>query len=86
MNLLGSEVPASQTALYLRTLPAVRERCERVFELAKEGKLQYFEYHADQETSVGDFCLSIIQVRLCNPMLSVFYLVSLDPARFWIQL
>jgi len=86
MNILGSEVPVSQTALYLRTLPAVRERCARVFELAQEGKLEYFKYHPDQETPVADFCLDIIQVCLCNPPLPVSHLTASRTARFWIQL
>ena len=52
-----------QTAAYLRTLPAIRERCSKVHELAKKGELQYFEYHPEKENDVADFCLNIIQVR-----------------------
>lgn len=51
-----------QTATYLRTLPAIRERCSRVHELAKQGKLQYFEYHPDKEDEVAAFCLEIMKV------------------------
>jgi len=49
-------------AAYLRTLPAIRERCGRVYELAKEGKLQYFDYHPEKEADVAAFCVEIMQV------------------------
>ena len=52
-----------QTALYLRTLPAIRERCSRVHALATEGKLQYFDYHPEKEDDAADFCIDIIKVR-----------------------
>ncbi|KAI0694138.1 DUF1688-domain-containing protein [Cytidiella melzeri] len=51
---------AEQTASYLRTLPAIRERCSRVHALAKQGKLQYFEYHPEKEDTVATFCIDII--------------------------
>jgi hypothetical protein len=51
------------TAAYLRTLPAIRERCGRVFELAQQDKLEYFEYHPAKEADVAAFCTKIIQVR-----------------------
>ncbi|THG96249.1 hypothetical protein EW026_g5557 [Hermanssonia centrifuga] len=50
-----------QTASYLRTLPAIRERCTRVHELAKQGKLQYFDYHPEQEDAVASFCLDLMK-------------------------
>lgn len=49
-------------AQYLLTLPAIRDRCSQVHDLAKEGKLEYFEYHPENEKKVADFCLQIIQV------------------------
>ncbi|KAF8202065.1 DUF1688-domain-containing protein [Mycena galopus ATCC 62051] len=49
-----------ETAEYLRTLPAIRHRCTRVFELASENKLQYFEYHPENEPAVTAFCADII--------------------------
>jgi hypothetical protein len=49
------------TAAYLRTLPAIRERCGRVFELAKRGQLEYFEYHPEKEADVAAFCTEIIK-------------------------
>jgi hypothetical protein len=48
---------------YLRTLPSIRERCGRVHDLAKQGKLQYFDYHPEKEEIVTDFCIRIIRVR-----------------------
>ncbi|KAI0088335.1 DUF1688-domain-containing protein [Irpex rosettiformis] len=56
-----AQLTPQQTALYLRTLPAIRERCSRVHALAKEGKLQYFEYHPEKEDGVASFCIDIIQ-------------------------
>ncbi|KAJ3559645.1 hypothetical protein NM688_g216 [Phlebia brevispora] len=50
-----------QTAVYLRTLPAIRERCSRVYELAKEGKLQYFDYHPEKEDAAASFCVSLME-------------------------
>src|SRR5258707_80518 len=46
-------------AQYLLTLPAIRDRCSQVHDLAKEGKLEYFEYHPGNEEQVADFCLEI---------------------------
>lgn len=56
-------------AQYLLTLPAIRDRCSQVHDLAKEGKLEYFEYHPENEEKVADFCLEIIQVT-CTLVLS----------------
>jgi hypothetical protein len=50
------------TAEYLRTLPAIRERCQRVFDLATQGRLQYFDYHPEKEAEVAAFCVHIITV------------------------
>ena len=55
-------IPPQQTAAYLRTLPAIRERCGRVFELAKQSKLEYFDYHPDKEADAAAFCSEIIKV------------------------
>ncbi|GJE99407.1 DUF1688-domain-containing protein [Phanerochaete sordida] len=49
-----------QTAAYLRTLHAIRERCSRVHALAQEGKLQYFDYHPDKD-DVATFCIEIMK-------------------------
>ncbi|KAF9474843.1 DUF1688-domain-containing protein [Pholiota conissans] len=58
---LGGIVPASQIATYLRTLPSIRERCGRVHQLAKEGKLDYFDYHPDKEIDVARFCIQLMR-------------------------
>ncbi|KAF9445426.1 DUF1688-domain-containing protein [Macrolepiota fuliginosa MF-IS2] len=60
MNPLGELTPQT-TAAYLRTLPAIRERCSRVYDLATQGKLQYFDYHPAKEVDAADFCLGIIK-------------------------
>ena len=62
MNLAAFDSPAS-TAAYLRTLPAIRERCGRVHALAQEGKLQYFDYYPHKEQEAAAFCAEIIKVR-----------------------
>lgn len=62
MNLTSVFSPEG-TVAYLRTLPAIRERCGRVFELAQQGKLEYFDYHPEKEADVAMFCTEIIQVR-----------------------
>ena len=59
--------PAGPTSLqeqaaYLQTLPAIRERCADVFDLAQDGKLKYWEYHVEKEIEVIDYCAKIIQV------------------------
>ena len=61
MNILGELTP-QLTAAYLRTLPAIRERCSRVHDLATQGKLQFFDYHPEREAEVAAFCLNIIKV------------------------
>ena len=64
MSVLGNAIPAWETAAYLRTLPAIRERCGRVHDLAKEGKLQYFDYHPDKEEDVAKFCIDLMKVEI----------------------
>jgi Protein of unknown function (DUF1688) len=61
MNLSSIDNPQSKAA-YLRTLPAIRERCQQVYELAKQGKLQYFDYHPDKEADAAAFCVEIMKV------------------------
>lgn len=62
MNIATTLSPEA-TAKYLRTLPAIRERCGRVYDLAKKGQLQYFDYHPEREPDVTAFCIDIIKVR-----------------------
>jgi hypothetical protein len=62
MNPFG-ELNSQTTAAYLRTLPAIRDRCSGVYSLATQGKLLYFDYHPEKEADVVAFCLNIINVR-----------------------
>ncbi|KAI8980595.1 hypothetical protein BD414DRAFT_579468 [Trametes punicea] len=50
-----------QTAAYLCTLPAIRERCGRVHALAQSGELEYFDYHPEKERDAAAFCVNIIK-------------------------
>ncbi|KAI0316040.1 DUF1688-domain-containing protein [Amylostereum chailletii] len=59
MNLVAS-LTIPQKIEYLRTLPAIRERCGRVHQLATEGKLHYFDYHPDKEANAVEYCAKII--------------------------
>ncbi|EIN14439.1 DUF1688-domain-containing protein [Punctularia strigosozonata HHB-11173 SS5] len=59
--MMQSALPLEQKAAYLRTLPAIRERCGRVHDLAKAGKLQYFDYHPEKEPDAANFCVELIQ-------------------------
>ncbi|KIO28293.1 hypothetical protein M407DRAFT_71964 [Tulasnella calospora MUT 4182] len=63
MSLLTVDLASSAAnqVKYLRSLPAIRERCTRVHNLAQRDKLEYFEYHAEKESEVIDFCSQIIQ-------------------------
>ncbi|KAF5374099.1 hypothetical protein D9615_008836 [Tricholomella constricta] len=57
----ASTPSSASTPDYLRTLPAIRENCTRVHDLAKQGKLEYFDYHPDKEVDVAAFCIDIIK-------------------------
>jgi hypothetical protein len=61
MNIAGI-IPLSEKATYLRTLPSIRERCNRVYDLATQGKLQYFDYHSEKEDVAVELCIDIIKV------------------------
>ncbi|KIM64619.1 hypothetical protein SCLCIDRAFT_1213118 [Scleroderma citrinum Foug A] len=60
LSLLSQQDPQVQ-AMYLRTLPSIRECCLKVHDLAKRGGLQYFDYHPEKEDAVIEFCTSIIE-------------------------
>lgn len=52
----------SPDVAYLRTLPAVRERCNQIFaSAAAAGGGEYFAYDASREDAVADYCIAIIQ-------------------------
>jgi hypothetical protein len=61
---LSNNATPKDVAAYLCTPQAIRERCGRVHELAKQGKLHYFDYHPEKEKDVVEFCLGIIKVHL----------------------
>ncbi|SNX83179.1 related to protein urg3 [Melanopsichium pennsylvanicum] len=51
----------SPAVAYLRTLPAVRERCSKIFNaVAINGEGEYFTYDASKEQAVADYCINII--------------------------
>ena len=84
MNIAGI-VPLEQKAEYLRTLPAIRQRCEQVHQLGKEGKLEFFDYHPKKEADVAAFCIDLMKVRkhLVSPGAVMFNSWFLGvPARF----
>ncbi|KAF8585651.1 DUF1688-domain-containing protein [Ramaria rubella] len=60
MNISTTLTPA-QTAMYLKTLPSIRERCTRVHELASQGRLEYFDYAPDREEHTVRYCIEIIK-------------------------
>ena len=62
MPLLTQNLAPELKAQYLLTLPAIRDRCSQIHDLAKDGKLEYFEYHPENEEKVAEFCVGIIEV------------------------
>jgi hypothetical protein len=64
IELVMNLVTAETKVIYLRSLPSVRDRCSKVFEVAKSGNLEFFDYHPEQEVIVAKFCAEIIQVRM----------------------
>ncbi|KAG6335715.1 hypothetical protein ID866_3373 [Astraeus odoratus] len=61
MLALSQDSARAAQAMYLRTLPAIRERCHQVHGLAKQGKLQFFDYHPEREHDVIEFCAGIME-------------------------
>jgi hypothetical protein len=60
---MNINIRPQQTAIYLRSLPAIRERCGRIFQAATQGGLEYFDYHPEKESDVTAFCTDIIKVK-----------------------
>jgi len=46
----------------LSSLPAIRERATRVYEIAKTGKATNFELHEDRLDATADFVVTVILV------------------------
>ncbi|CAO1616522.1 unnamed protein product [Sympodiomycopsis kandeliae] len=57
---MSSDTTPSARVETLRSLPIIRQQSSKVFDLAKNGKAQYFEYHPEKMSKVVDFCLDII--------------------------
>ncbi|KZT59272.1 DUF1688-domain-containing protein [Calocera cornea HHB12733] len=57
----SSHLEPDTQVLYLRSLPAIRQRCSQVFEQAQVGQLNYFDYHPEKESELVDFCITLIQ-------------------------
>lgn len=47
---------------YLRSLPAVRERSQQVFDLIVQGHSDHWDYHPEHLPAVVDFCAALIKV------------------------
>ncbi|GAA5878515.1 hypothetical protein JCM3774_000094 [Rhodotorula dairenensis] len=45
---------------YLRSLPSIRERCQRVFDLAQQDKLDYWTLDLSKEGQIVDFVCKLI--------------------------
>ncbi|KAF8839457.1 DUF1688-domain-containing protein [Paxillus ammoniavirescens] len=71
MPLLSQHSSPRARAMYLRTLPSIRERCTQVHDLAKEGQLQYFHYDPGREEAVIEFCASIMERDFSNEFASI---------------
>ncbi|GAA5863152.1 hypothetical protein JCM1840_002487 [Sporobolomyces johnsonii] len=53
--------PASAAKIdYLRSLPSIRERCQRVFALAEQSKLEYWTLDLSQEPKIVSFVCDLI--------------------------
>jgi len=49
---------------YLRSLDAVRDRSQQVFDLAVQGKADHWDWHEEKLDDVVNYCLKIIQVNM----------------------
>ncbi|KAH8926294.1 DUF1688-domain-containing protein [Atractiella rhizophila] len=52
---------SSERVTYLRSLPAVRETCSKVFEAALKGENEYWDVDLSKETDIVDFVQSLIE-------------------------
>lgn len=59
---LGLSAMDEQIA-YLQSLPSVRERCTKVYALAEQDKLDFWELDASKTADIVEFCCSLIKVR-----------------------
>lgn len=47
---------------YLRSLDAVRDRSQQVFDLVVSGHADHWDWHQDKFDHVVEYCLAIIKV------------------------
>jgi hypothetical protein len=52
----------SSVVAYIRSLPAIRERCSKVYKLAENDQLDHWTLHPDKEDDVVEYCARIIEV------------------------
>jgi hypothetical protein len=57
---MTSTTSSTDKISYLRSLPSIRERCQRVFSLAEESKLEYWTLDLSQEPKIVDFVCELI--------------------------
>lgn len=57
-------LPSPRQVAHLRTLPSIRERCSKVFQLAEKDQLDYFQYNKEKMSDVVEFCSGIIKVSI----------------------
>lgn len=55
---------SEQALRLLHLLPAVRERANIIYAVAKDQKLQYFDFDASNMDRVADYVLETIKVRI----------------------
>jgi hypothetical protein len=49
---------------YIRSLKAVRERSQKVYDLAAQGKLDHWDWDESKLAVVADYCAKMIEVWL----------------------
>lgn len=58
--------PALDPAAYLRSIYAVRERTQLVYEKAKANQLRHFNVDMSKFPETAAYVVSIIKVRICG--------------------
>ncbi|KEI36597.1 uncharacterized protein L969DRAFT_90552 [Mixia osmundae IAM 14324] len=58
-------------AVYFTTLPAIRERCRAVFDIASANRLQYWNVDLSQQDAIVDFCCALIERDYGNKYASI---------------
>lgn len=55
------ETDTPELVTYLRSLTAVRERSQLIFDLARAGEADHWTWHEDKVDEVVQFCMGIIE-------------------------